>query len=165
MHETQSDLEALQTLVDATYRAAGSHLRTIHTEDRRLDARGICEVLSGVCILNLATANRDGAPVVAPVDGLFLRGRFWFGSAPTSLRFRHIRREPRVSAAFTVGESISIVVHGVAHEIDTSTGRFQELFEYCEEVYGEKFTSWDYWGKNPYAWIEAKRFYAIQVDS
>ena len=164
MHETQSDLTALQSLIDETYRKAGGHLRTIHTEERRLSAAQVCELLKGVCVLNLATVSRDGAPVVAPVDGLFLRGKFWFGSAPDSLRFRHIRNEPRVSAAFTVGESVSMVVHGVAHEIDTSTGRYDEFYDYCKETYGEQFTSWDYWGKYPYAWIEADRFYAIRID-
>ena len=38
----------------------------------------------------LATATADGRPIVGPVDGIFFRGSFHFGSAPDSIRFRHI---------------------------------------------------------------------------
>jgi hypothetical protein len=63
------------------------------------------------------------------VDGLFLGGRFWFGSSRQSLRFKHIRRDPRLSAAFSKGEEVSILVHGVAQEIDTASGRYERLHE------------------------------------
>ena len=42
-------------------------------------------------LLALATVTADGRPIVGPVDGIFYRGAFWFGSAPDSVRFRHIR--------------------------------------------------------------------------
>ncbi len=164
MHENEDNLTGLQTLLDTTYARAGAHLRSIHTPQRRLSAQQVCDVLRGVCVLNLATLDKGGAPVVAPVDGLFFGGCFWFGSAQDSQRFNNIRRDNRVSAAFTVGEEISIVVHGAAHEIDTSEARHEPIHEYCLEVYGPEFDSWGNWGKNPYAWIEAQRFYAMQVS-
>lgn len=49
-------------------------------------------------LLALATVTSNGRPVVGPVDGIFYRGAFHFGSAPDSLRFRHIRSRPHVSA-------------------------------------------------------------------
>ena len=33
-------------------------------------------------LLALATVNSRGAPVVGPVDGIFYRGEFWFGTSP-----------------------------------------------------------------------------------
>lgn len=165
MYETDTELLGLQSLIDRTYERAGSHLQTIHTAERRLGAQDVSDVLRGVCILNLATVSKGGAPVVAPVDGLFLHGKFWFGSAPNSLRFRHIRGNPLVSAAYTLGEEVSVIVHGTAREIDTSTGDYQDLYDYCTEIYGETFKSWDFWGKNPYAYIEAERFYAIRIEA
>ena len=43
-------------------------------------------------LLALATVTSDGHPLVGPVDGIFYRGAFYFGSSPESLRSRHIRR-------------------------------------------------------------------------
>ena len=54
-------------------------------------------------------------------------------------------------------------MHGIAHEVDTGTGEYTDLERYCEEVYGPQFHEWGMWGENPYAWIEAERFYAIRI--
>lgn len=164
MYESRSELAALQELLDQSYRTAGRHLLSIHREDWRLSAQAVSELLHGVCILNLATTNRLGAPLVAPVDGLFLGGRFWFGSGSNSLRFAHLRRDPRVSAAHTVGEEISIVVHGIAREIDTGSGNYERFHDYCREVYGPGYDDWGYWDNAPFAWIEAHRMYAIRMS-
>ena len=128
-----------------------------------MSACEVSETLTGVCVLNLATVNAANQPRVSPVDGLFLGGHFWFGSSHDSLRFKHIRGNPNISAAYTVGEEISVVVHGVAHEIDTSTGDFERLHEYCREVYGPKYDSFGYWGNAPFAWIEPQTMYAIRI--
>lgn len=164
MHETPTELEALQKLLNKSYQNAGKHLLSIHQEDWRLSASDLSAILSGVCVLNLATINLEGAPIVAPVDGLFLGGKFWFGSAEASVRFSHIRRDSRVSAAYTVGEEISIVVHGRANEIDTSNGKYERFHDYCRETYGPKYDEWGYWEKAPFAWIEARRMYAIRMS-
>lgn len=163
MHESREELEALQSLLDRSYRSAGEHLLSIHTAERRLSADQVSSILIDVCVLDLATVNSSGHPIVAPIDGLFLGGQFWFGSAESSLRFTHIRRNPNVSAAHTRGEEISILVHGKANEIDTSTGSYERFHEYCREVYGTQYDSWDYWDKAPLAWIEPRRMYAIRI--
>lgn len=163
MHETPEELTRLQDLLDQSYASAGRHLRSIHTEDWRLSAVQVAEALTGMRVLNLATVSRSGAPLVAPVDGLFLGGLFWFGSSKHSLRFRHIRRDPRVSAAYTQGEEISVVVHGRAREIDTADGQHERLHEYCREVYGAVYDDWGHWGNEPYAWIDPDRMYAIRI--
>lgn len=164
MHEKEFELKELNALLDESYRTAGKHLLSIHREEWRLSAAQIVETLVGVCVLNLASVDVRGAPLVAPVDGLFLGGRFWFGSAEGSRRFNHIRRDPRVSAAYTTGEEISITVSGIAHEIDTSTGEYERFHEYCREVYGPDYDDWGYWENSPFAWIEARRMYAIKMS-
>ncbi len=163
MHESQKELESLQAIIDNSYRSAGNHLLSIHKPEWRIDAVQVAGILKGVCILNLATVNRHGEPIVAPVDGLFLGGIFWFGSSSNSLRFKHIRNNPNISAAFTKGEEISILVHGIAHEIDTSSGTYERFHDYCREIYGSEYDNWGYWGNAPFAWIEARRFYAIEM--
>lgn len=118
MRETAGDLARLQALLDDSYQRAGEHLRNIITPERRLTAEQVCEKLTGMTLLALATVTSDGRPMVSPVDGFLYKGLLWFGSADNSLRFRHIRANPSVSATHTRGESLVVTVHGAAIEID-----------------------------------------------
>ena len=92
MHETAADLASLQELLDASYDRMGEHMRSIHTPERRVQAVDLPQILRGVRVLNLATVTARCAPRVGPVDGLFYRGTFWFGSGQDSVRFRHLRQ-------------------------------------------------------------------------
>ncbi|MDQ2789166.1 MAG: hypothetical protein DLM60_22565 [Pseudonocardiales bacterium] len=94
MHETTADLAALQDLLDRSYAAAGPHLLRIITPQRRLSADQVADRLTGMRLLALATVTADGRPIVGPVDGIFFRGAFHFGSTPDSVRFRHIKNRP-----------------------------------------------------------------------
>src|SRR5213592_1102151 len=126
MHETADDLVALQDLLDRSYATAERHLLRIHTPERRLSATEIAERLQGMCLLALATATADGRPVVGPVDGIFYRGAFHFGSSPTSVRFRHIRARPQVSATHLPSEELAVTVHGRAVPVDIRDGGFRQ---------------------------------------
>ena len=97
MHETPDDIASLQELLDRSAAGAGSHLLSILTPVRRTTAPQGCSTLTGMSLLALATVTSDGHPLVGPVDGIFYRGAFYFGSSPESVRFRHIRQRPYVS--------------------------------------------------------------------
>ena len=118
MRETAADLAELQALLDRSYEAAGVHLLRIITPERRLTAEQVAERLTGMCLLALATVTSDGRPIVGPVDGIFYRGAFHFGSAPDSVRFKHIRARPQVSATHLPGEELAVTVHGRAVPVD-----------------------------------------------
>ena len=165
MHETPTDIAALQALLDRSYAAAGEHLLRIHTPERRLNAEQIAERLTGMTLLTLATVTADGRPIAGPVDGVFFRGAFHFGSAPDSLRFRHIRVRPQVSATYLPGEQLGITVHGRAERVDVSSGAFrQALLDVYMPRYGE---GWEkFLDSGPvYARIEAERMYAFFMES
>ena len=122
MRETESDLSRLQGVLVESHERAGSHLRSVITPERRLTAVDLTARLTGMKLLALATVNSRGAPVVGPVDGIFYRGEFWFGTSPSALRIRHIRRNPgRERNASSQGEELAVTVHGTAH-IEGSTG-------------------------------------------
>lgn len=118
MHETPDDLDRLQALLDASHAAGGRHLRDVITSERRLDAAQVVAALDGMRLLVLATVTADGRPIAGPVDGIFYRGRFHFGSADDSVRFRHIAARPAVSATHLPGEHLAVTVHGTAEMID-----------------------------------------------
>lgn len=118
MYETAEDLAALQELLDRSYAAGGAHLLSIHDPGRRLTALQVAERLTDMCLLSLATVTADCRPLVGPVDGIFFRGSFHFGSAPDSVRLRHLRRRPQVSATHLPGEELAVTVHGRAVPVD-----------------------------------------------
>jgi hypothetical protein len=163
VHETQQDLAALQELLDRSYDAAGTHLRRIITPERRLTAEQVSERLTGMCLLALATATSDGRPIVGPVDGIFFRGAFHFGSAPDSVRFRHIRARPHVSATHLPGEELAVTVHGRAVQVDVASGPFREALL---EIYVPRFgPGWESFLDSGvvYARIEADRMFTFHM--
>jgi Pyridoxamine 5'-phosphate oxidase len=104
-----------------------------------------------------------GEPRVAPVDGFFYRGHFWFGSSPDSFRFRNIRANPAVSAVVTRGlETFLVIAHGRAVEIDPR-GPLAEGFARCpRELYD---FDWDAAHPGaPYARIDARSVLAFRRD-
>src|SRR3954453_4167064 len=143
MHESASDVAALQELLDRSYAQAGPHLLRIHTPDRRATAGELAERLTGMRLLVLATPAGPGRPIRGPVEGIFYKGAFHFGSSPDSIRFRHIRRRPQVSACHLPGEELAVTVHGRAELVDfgEGTGFRQALLDIYVPRYGEDWGS------------------------
>jgi nitroimidazol reductase NimA-like FMN-containing flavoprotein (pyridoxamine 5'-phosphate oxidase superfamily) len=164
MHETPEDLSRLQDLLDRSYAAAGGHLRDIITPERRLSAEALVRRLQGMCLLVLATVTADGRPISAPVDGIFYRGHFHFGSSPDAVRFRHIRRDPAVSATHVPGESFSVTVHGRAVLIEIAdpgeAGFRRALLDLYVPRYGPEWEAFLDSGV-VYARIDAERMFTF----
>ena len=168
MHESPADLAALQELLDRSYAAAGAHLRRIITPERRLTAEQVAERLTGMCLLALATVTADGRPIVGPVDGIFFRGAFHFGSAPDSVRFRHIRARPQVSATHVPGEELAVTVHGRASPVDIQGDSGAQFRHTLLEIYVPRYgPQWEeFLDSGPtYARIDADRMFTFHMES
>jgi len=166
VRETDADLKRLQDLLDASHDAAGAHLRRIITPERRLSAEQVAERLGGICLLALATATADGRPQVGPVDGIFMRGSFHFGSAPDSARARNIRRRPDVSATHLPGEELAVTVHGRAVPVDVKAEEGAELRQALLEIYVPRYgPEWEeFLDSGPVFWrIEAERMFTFSA--
>jgi hypothetical protein len=175
MHETEQDIAALQDLLDRSYANAGTHLRSIITPERRVHADDLVTRLTGMCLLSLATVTADGRPLVGPVDGVFYKGAFHFGTAPDAVRWRHIRARPYVSATHLPGEEFAVTLHGTAVPVDIRAPEGaafkQALLEVYVPRYGpefEAFLNGGAGGPEPprppvYARIDAERMFTIQV--
>jgi len=167
MHETPDDLAALQEIIDRSYAHAGPHLLRISTPERRLNAEQIAQRLTGMRLLALATVTADGRPIVGPVDGIFFRGAFHFGSAPDSVRFRHIRARPQVSATHLPGEELAVTVHGRAVPVDVrgeeGAGLRQALLDIYVPRYGAQWE--EFLDSGPvYARIDAERLFTFHME-
>ena len=146
MWETPAELARLQDLLDRSAAGAGPHLRDIITDERRLSAAQLCELLQGLRLLVVATVTADGRPLAGPVDGFFLHGSFCFSSGRDSVRMRHLAARPAVSASYLPGEELAVTVHGRAELFDVNGPDGTELRQAMLDHYlprqGPQFETW-----------------------
>lgn len=166
VHETPEDMIALEELLDRSYASAGPHLRSIITPERRVEATDLVERLTGMRLLALATVTRDGRPIVGPVDGVFYRGSFHFGTGADAVRFRHLRARPGVSATHVPGEEFAVTVHGRASPVDVTLRGDVALRETLLEVYVPRYgPEWvEFLDSGPsYSRIDAERMFTFEM--
>jgi hypothetical protein len=162
VHETAEDTRALQDLLDRSYAAAGSHLRSITTPERRVSAEDLVAQLTGMCLLVVATVTADCRPIAGPLDGVFYRGAFHFGTAPDSVRYRHLLARPQVSATHLPREEFAVNVHGRAVPVEIQGGFRETLLEVYVPRYGEDWEK--FLDSGPvYMRIEADKMFAFQM--
>jgi hypothetical protein len=137
----------------------------------RSSAHDLSDALAGIFVINLAVVTSKGEPLVAPVDGLFYRGRLWFGLPPRSLRVRILRARPAVSATHMQGELTDdggrcLIVHGHAEEVRFGHPMFEGYARYALGLYGlplPDFTKDPHEGRAPddfTGFIEPRRIFA-----
>lgn len=166
MRETPDDLKSLQDLLDRSAAGAGPHLRRVITDERRLTAEGLSSRLVGMRLLALATVTADGRPLVGPVDGIFYRGALYFGSSPDSVRFRHIRRRPQVSATHLPGEELAVTVHGRAVPIVVGDRAHEGFKQSLLDIYVPRYgPEWEkFLDGSLYARIDAEKMFTFHMD-
>ena len=160
MHERPEDLRWLDGLLDESRDRAGAHLQGIFGSGmwRPMSAEDLSRDMTGVRHLAVATVTASGEPRVAPTDGLFFRGRFHLGLPGNSLRLRHLRARPAVSATHFLGDDLAIWMHGRAELMGRDHADFAETDAYWIEVYGSSAFEWgpDIW----YVRIDPTRMFA-----
>jgi Pyridoxamine 5'-phosphate oxidase len=167
MHESSADLRRIQELLDRSYASAGAHLLRIHTPERRATAPEVADRLTGMCLLVVTTVTADCRPIGAPVDGIFYRGAFHFGSSPDSLRFRHIGARPQVTATHIPAEEFAVTVHGHAVPIDVHTDENAGFRQTLLDIYVPRYGSeWEqFLDSGPvFARIEPDRMFAFSMS-
>ena len=147
MHETPEELSRLQRILDASAAGAGPHLRAILTEDRRVDAASLCQELSGMRLLVVATVTADGRPLAGPVDGYFLHGSFSFSSGRNSVRMRHLASPTGGQRdAISPETTFAVTVHGRAELFDVLDPAHGDLRQAMLDFYlpkqGPAFETW-----------------------
>lgn len=150
MYETDEEIAKLQAIMDRSFQRLGPHAAVIITPERWLSARQVVKYLVGMKHIVVGTVNSRGEPRVAPVDGHFLHGRFWFGTGKAALRIQHLRRSPAISACHLAGDDLAIVVHGHAALFGPEDREGEEMRAHFTEYYGSDPYTWP--GGNT-AWV------------
>ena len=142
MFESENEVRDLQALIDRTFARANPHLARIVKPERRLSARQVVRYLQGTKHVAFGTVNERGEPRVAPLDGVFFRGRFTVSTGAEAARLRHLRANPACSAAHMDGDTIGIVVHGHVAIIGRGDDGVEEIEPVWRDIYGSSPFEW-----------------------
>lgn len=146
MHETPAELDELQNLLDASLNRSTDHLRSIVVE-RTVSAAQLTQILTGMCTLSLSTVTAKGEPRISGVDGHFLHGKWYFGTARNAAKARHLAARPAASVAHMRGEDLGVFTHGTVEILNPATGEaaadWPEVRAYFKKFYGDDAFDWD----------------------
>jgi hypothetical protein len=147
MHETDAELDELDELLERSLAGSTAHLRSIiQPGERTLTARQLTGVITGMCLLTLATVTARGEPRVSAVDGHFLHGRWIFSTERSSAKAGHLQRRPAASVAHLRGEELGVFTHGTAVLLNPADGPVEPVFSstlgHLTEHYGVSPLEW-----------------------
>lgn len=166
MLETPAELATMQELLEASAAGAGAHLGDIFTDENRPDAAGVCRAMNGMCLVTVATVTADGRPISGPLDGYLLHGELWASSSPDSVRVRHLRTRPAVSATYLPDAQFALIVHGraelMALHSDAAAELRQAMLDHYVPLQGASFAEWLADLDGVAIRIEADKLFAIE---
>jgi hypothetical protein len=142
MNESTAELDELQALLDGTFARSSQHLRSIMTPERRLDARRLVDLLTGIAVLNVASVTARGEPRISALDGHFLHGHWHATTAGDSPKARQWLARPAVSAAYTPRDGFGVFCHGRMQFLDPGSSAYEELEVHCVRTYGQSPRAW-----------------------
>jgi hypothetical protein len=111
--ESAEDVRLLQEVLDRSIAEARSPmLHHIFRRDRALSAEQVVSLFPARRVGVLGTVNAAGEPRVAPVDVLFVRGRFQASTRKSAGRALHLSRNPAASLTYYEGDDLAVIAHG-----------------------------------------------------
>jgi general stress protein 26 len=158
VRETSDELAALQGLIDRSFARTGPHMRSIiHPGKYSLSAKQVVKLLDGMKTVAVAAPAPNGDPLVGPMDGWFLHGKFYFSSSGDAVRTRGLRKRPRASIANFEGEIFLINAHGHAELMFKDHPDVAEIDALFRDHYGGSAFDWS--DEGVYVRLDADRFY------
>ncbi len=147
MFETDAELAELQRLLDSSLAGSTEHLRSIiRPGERTLTARQLATVCAGMCTMAISTVTAGGEPRISAVDGHLLHGAWYFSTARSAAKARHLAARPAVSLAHIRGEEVGVFAHGKAQPLNPPGGPddppWPALLQYMTDYYGSSPLSW-----------------------
>ena len=152
------ELNDLQALIDRSHARAKPHMRgIIHPGKYSLSAAQVVTLFEGMKTIAVAAPSPGGDPLVGPMDGWFLHGRFWWSSGGNAIRILGLRRRPRASAVYFEGERFAIIAHGHAELMYAGHPDVGEIDAIFQAHYGGSAFDWS--ERGVYVRLDADRFY------
>jgi pyridoxine/pyridoxamine 5'-phosphate oxidase len=146
MFETHTEIAALDALLAESRARATSHLRTIVTLEKALDATQMIAALTGMRTVALATVTARGEPRISAVDGHFLHGHWIFGTDHGAAKATHLSARPAASVSYTEGETLGVWTHGHVTTLNPTSGTddpaWNEVLAHLTHHYGGSPYEW-----------------------
>ena len=134
------------------------HMRAIvHPGKYSLNAKQVVKLLDGMKTIAVAAPAPNGDPLVAPMDGWFLHGKFYFSSGSDAVRIRGLQKRARASVAYFEGERFLITAHGHAELMFKGHPGVTEIDAVFHDHYGGSAFDWSEEGV--YVRLDADSFY------
>jgi hypothetical protein len=160
VQETGDDLERLQRLIDQSIeRASPFFRRSFQMPEHSLAAAQLADHLQGSLTVALATVTARGEPRVAPIDALFVHGRFHVPTVAESVRARQLAKRPGASLTYFEGIDVAVIVHGEAEIVGEDQPGFKELDAIQISVGNQSPREWG--GTGVYLRIEANSLFTF----
>jgi hypothetical protein len=160
VHETPEDLDRLQELIDRSIEQASPFFRrSFQMPEHSLSAAQLTGHLHGSLTVALATVTARGEPRVAPIDSLFIHGRFHVPTVAESVRARHLARRPGASVTYFEGIDLAVIAHGEARIVSEDQDEFEQLDEVQLAAGNQSPREWT--GTAVYLAIEAKSLFTF----
>jgi hypothetical protein len=158
VRETAKELATLQALIDRSLRRTGPHMKAIiHPGKYSLNAKQVVKLLDGIKTVAVAAPAPNGDPLVAPMDGWFLHGKFFFSSSGDGVRIRGLSKRPRASIAYFDGEKFLINAHGPVEMMFKGHPEVDEIDAIFDRHYGSSAFDWS--DEGVYVRLDADRFF------
>lgn len=122
-----------------------------------LSARQVVKLLVGMKTVAVAAPAPNGDPLVGPMDGWFVHGKFYWSSGGNSVRIRGLHVRPRVSVCAFEGEDYAITAHGHGELMYAGHSDVGEIDAIFREHYGGSAFDWSEHGV--YVRVDADRFF------
>jgi hypothetical protein len=143
MRETPTDIDTLQHCLTQSIERAGPFLReSFQMPTCSLSARQLIRYFDSIKNIALATVTARGAPRVAPIGAMLLRGQLYIPTVATAARTKHVHQRPAVSLTHFVGSDLAIIVHGQAIVITSSQLLFTDLEDVQHTLTGQSVRDW-----------------------
>jgi len=128
MYETDGDFERVQQLLDRSVERASAFLRSsFEMPEHSLSACQLTEHLHGSLTVALATVTARGEPRVAPINAVFVGGRFHVPTVAEAARARHLGRRPAASLTYYEGIDVAVIAHGAVQIIGVEDPEFTAI--------------------------------------
>ena len=158
MRETAAELAELQALIDRSHAGAKPHMAgIIHPGKYSLTAAQVVRLFDGMKTIAVAAPAPNGDPLVGPMDGWFLHGKFFWSSGGDAVRIKGLTKRPRASAVYYEGERFAITAHGHAELMYAGHPDVGEVDALFRSHYGSSAFDWSEHGV--YVRLDADRFY------
>ncbi len=152
------ELKSLQDLIDRSHKRIAPHMKAIiHPGKYSLNAKQVVKLLDGMKTIAVAAPAPNGDPLVAPMDGWLLHGRFFFSSSGDSIRIKGLRTRPRASIAYFEGERFLINAHGGVELMFKGHPDVDQIDAIFDRHYGSSAFDWS--DEGVYVRLDADRFF------